>query len=65
MLLYLASQEMKVLGRCGRIAHLYVVTGTEGEISLEMTARMFRTLTLITVRQKEYEPGAAAPLFLS
>ena len=52
---------MKVLGRCREIADLNIILGGKLEKTLEATARVFRTLSFVTVRQKQHDTARPLP----
>src|SRR5215472_10048122 len=58
----LPPQQVEVLSGSGGLADLNVVLGRELQIALDASARMFRPLSFIAVRQKHDQPGEQSPL---
>jgi hypothetical protein len=60
----LPAQKVKVLPGRGRLANLDVVFGSKLEESLHPRTRVFRTLSLVAVREEQNQSGQEAPLVL-
>ena len=60
----LPAEQVEELRRCGRLADLDVVLGTQGEESLEARRGVFGTLTLVAVREQHDQGGSLGPLVL-
>src|SRR5690554_387138 len=62
--LHLPTKAVEELGRRREIDDLHVVFGTELKPSFESRTRVFWTLPLEAMRQKEHEPAEAMPFIL-
>ena len=61
----LPPEQVKVLGRRGRLTDLEIVLGRELEESLDTGTRMLWSLTLVAVREQECQPRQPPPLVFS
>ena len=61
----LAPQQMKILGRCGRIAYLEVVIGTQQQKPLKPGTGVLRPHAFITVGQQQNQAAETLPLGLT
>src|SRR5215216_103981 len=55
---------MEVLRRCCRVTNLQIVFRAKLEVSLETRARVFRSLSFVTMRQQHHHSRSLFPLVL-
>ena len=60
----LPSQCVEQVGRGGEVADLDIVLGARLQEALQPAARVFRSLSLIAVRQQQHDVGGLVPLAL-
>src|SRR5581483_11056614 len=61
----LAPQQMKILGRGGRLADLDIVARGELQVTFDARTRVLRPLALVAVWQEKHESGKQVPLVLA
>src|SRR5579875_949104 len=61
----LPPQQMEILRGGGRLADLDIVACRKLQKTLDATARMFRSLSLVSVRQKHHQSRQQIPLIFA